>query len=108
MKKIFFLTAVLVGAASVAQAGLHLSVGFGVPIAVPAPVYVAPPPVCVAPAPVYVAPSPVYVAPPPVVCVPPRVAYVAPPSYYFGYSGWSGGGYRGPVGHGYGGWRHHR
>jgi len=100
MKRIFLLTAVLLGAVSVSQAGVHLGFGFNIPLGPPAIAYQAPP-VCAAPAPVYYsAPAPVYYSSPPVVCAPP-VAYAAP-SIYLGFGrGWCGAPYRGGY---YGGW----
>ena len=79
--------------------GVHVSVGFGLPVPVfvaPAPVVVAPQPTVVYPAPpVYVQPAPVVVEQPPVV-VQPQVVYGQ--SSYRGYAYY--GGYRRP-------WRHH-
>src|SRR2546427_8955611 len=104
MKKIFLLTAVLIGAASASQAGVRLNFGVTLPfvpppeqviISRPAPVVVSPP-ACETPAPVYEAPAPVYEAPPapvcqpaPVVVAPPRIV-VAPPvmSFGFGFGGY--------------------
>ncbi len=109
MKKLILLSAVLLGAASAARAGVSFNIGIGFPIA---------PPVVACPAPVYTAPAPVYVAPPPVVYSPP-VVYRPPvvcapaPSIYLGFGagcygpryGW--GHYRG-WGHGgeHHGWHH--
>src|SRR3989442_11475295 len=75
MKRIVLLSAVLLGAVSASQAGVHLNIGLPLPplplpgiiIGRPAPVVVAPP-VCAAPAPVYEAPSVV----------------IQPPSFYLG------------------------
>jgi len=91
-----------------ARAGWSIGISLGIPVACPAPVYVAPPP-----APVYVAPAPVVYTPPPVVYAPAPV-YVAPapvcrPAVFIPpghakklYShhgppnhGWGGHGYRG-------------
>ena len=75
----FAIAAGLIALSGTAMA--HSSVGFGISIGTPAPVYVAPPP-----PPVVYYPQPVY--------VPPRPVYVAPaPVYYYA-----------PPGH----WRHHR
>ena len=67
--------------------GVHVSVGFGLPVPVfvaPAPVVVAPQPTVVYPAPpVYVYPAPVVVEQPPVV-VQPQVVYGQPS--YRGYA----------------------
>jgi hypothetical protein len=74
--------------------GVHVSLGFGLPV----PVFVAPPPPVVYPAPpVYVYPAPVVVEHPPVVVQPP-VVYGQP--YYRGYASY--GGYGRPWRH-----RHH-
>ena len=88
MKRILLLCAVLLGAVSVAQAGIRFGIGIGVPL--PGPVYIQPPPIVVPQTPNYPPPS---VAP----VVPPVV--VAP---YPGYYGWNPGWYP------YGGWRHYR
>src|SRR5512133_363846 len=106
MKKMILLTALLLGATAATQAGVHVGLGFSIPLGPPPVVYSAPPPVVYqAPAPVYTAPAPVYQAPPAVVYAPPPVVYgppvvYAPPapiiSFGFG-SGW---------GHRYGGWGH--
>jgi len=119
MKKLFLLGVVMVGAATVAQAGVRLNFGIGIPLpgvvySSPAPVYTPPPPVVyqsppvVYRAPVYQSPPPavyqvppplVYQAPPPVVYAPPPVVYSAGPSFSFGFStGWWGGHH---------GWGHH-
>jgi len=80
--------------------GVHVSVGFGLPVPVfvaPAPVVVAPQPAVIYPAPpVYVQPVPVVVEQPPVV-VEPQVVYAQPS--YAGYPY-----YRGYYRHW---WRHH-
>src|SRR5438034_3706127 len=92
MKKIFLLTAVLIGAASASQAGVRLNFGvtlpFGPPpeqviISRPAPVVVSPP-ACETPAPVYEAPPAPVCQPAPVVVAPPRIV-VAPPVMSFGF-----------------------
>jgi hypothetical protein len=49
MKKLFLVGAILMGAITASQAGVHLSFGFGIPlpgvaVSQPAPVYAAPPP----------------------------------------------------------------
>ena len=81
--------------------GVHVSVGFGLPVPVfvaPAPVVIAPQPTVIYPAPpVYVRPAPVVVEQPPVV-VQPQVVYGQPS--YRGYAYY--GGYRRPWRH-----RHH-
>jgi hypothetical protein len=101
MKKLLLLSAVLLGAVTASQAGIHFNFGIGLPLPPPPPIVIAPaapvyvqPPVY-APAPVVVtpqvyAPAPIVVtpqvyAPAPVVVVPPRVV-VAPPviSFRFG------------------------
>ncbi len=64
--------------ARTAQAGVHVSIGFGLPV-VARPVYVAPPP----PPPVYVAPAPVYYRP--VYYAPRPVVRVAAPVWVRGY-----------------------
>ena len=61
-----------------AEAGVHVSIGFGLPV-VARPVYVAPPP----PPPVYVAPAPVYYRP--VYYAPRPVVRVAAPVWVRGY-----------------------
>jgi hypothetical protein len=79
--------------------GVHVSVGFGLPVPVfvaPALVVLAPQPTVVYPAPrVYVQPAPVVVEQPPVVVQPP-VVYGQPSSRGYAYYG----GYGRP-------WRHH-
>jgi len=78
MKKILLLSAVLLGAVTASQAGVHFSIGIPLPV---------PPPIVVAPAaPAYVAPPSVYVDPPPVYAPAPPVV-VAPPVIQFGFSG---------------------
>ncbi|MBK7977007.1 MAG: hypothetical protein IPK07_28345 [Deltaproteobacteria bacterium] len=62
--------------ARTAEAGVHVSIGFGLPV-VHAPVYVAPPP------PVYVAPAPVYYRP--AYYAPRPVVRVAAPVWVRGY-----------------------
>jgi hypothetical protein len=99
MKKLFVLSAILIGAASASYAGVSFSINIGgspgrmipppapVIISHPAPVYYpAQPPVCETPAPVvYNPPAPVcepqvVLAPPPVVCEPaPRVVITPRP-----------------------------
>jgi hypothetical protein len=100
MKKTLLLTAILLGTASASLAGVHFSLGFGLPVPAVA-VSVTAPPVYVAPAPVYCPPAPAYYyAPAPVYC-PPRVV-VAPPTFYFGCApSWHG-----HRGWGYGHWHH--
>jgi hypothetical protein len=103
MKKLFFLTVVLMGAATASQAAVRFSLGIGLPlpgvvIRQPAPVVVAPPPV------VYQA-APVYYPALPAVCypAPPLVVYQAPPvvcalgrGVYLGFRpAWHGHYYRG-------------
>ncbi len=79
MKKLILLAVVLVGAATASQAGVHFSLGLGIPLVPPPPVYVSPPPVVyTAPAPVYTAPAPVYTAPAPVISQGPAVVYQSP------------------------------
>ena len=90
MKKLLLLSAVLLGAASASQAGVHFSFGLPLP-PLPLPRVVVSGPRYYAPAPVYqedCAPSVVY-APPAVVVEPPVVS--------FGYSG----GYCYPRSYGY-------
>ena len=60
----------------------HVSIGFGVSVVSPRPVYYAPAPVYYAPAPVYYAPTPVYAAPEPVY-VSPSPVYVTPAPVYY-------------------------
>jgi hypothetical protein len=89
MKKTLLLLAVLFGAVTASQAGVHVNIGIGIPlpgvvIAQPAPVVIAPPPVCV--------PPPVVVVAPPVIVAPPPVYYGYRPGWY-GYRG--GGHYHG-------------
>jgi hypothetical protein len=74
MKKILLLSAVLLGAVTASQAGVHFSIGIPLPT----------PPVVVVPAPAYVAPPNVYVEPPPVYAPAPPVV-VAPPVLEFGF-----------------------
>ncbi len=97
MKKLILLAAVMFGAVTASQAGVHLSLGFGIPLGPPAVAYPAPPPVVYAPAPVYqAAPPVVYYAPPPrVVYAPPPVVY-ARPTVVFGFgTGWGRHGHQG-------------
>jgi len=76
MKKLLLLSAVLLGAVTASQAGVHFSIGIPFPS----------PPVVVAPsAPVYVEPPNVYVEPPPVYAPAPPVV-VAPPVLEFGFN----------------------
>jgi len=85
MKKLLLLSAVLIGAATASQAGVHFSFGLPLP---PLPL-----PRVVIGGPSYYAPAPVYreeVAPPVVYSAPSVV--VEPPVVSFGY----GGGYYGP------------
>lgn len=102
MKKILLLSAVLLGAVTASQAGVHF--GFDIPLPAP-PVVVAPPPVYVQPpAPAYVDPPPYYgygYAPaPPVVVAPPPVLdfdfgyrrpYYRPRYYDYPRPGWRHG-----------------
>jgi hypothetical protein len=76
MKKILLLSAVLLGAVTASQAGVHFSIGIPFP---------APPVVVAPPAPAYVEPPSVYVEPPPVYAPAPPVV-VAPPVLQFGFS----------------------
>ncbi len=63
-----------------------VSIGIGLPLYAPPPVYYAPPP------PVYYAPPPAYYGPPPVVYqAPPRVVYAAPPARVWVPGYWSRG-----------------
>lgn len=63
-----------------------VSIGIGVPLYAPPPVYYAPPP------PVYYAPPPAYYGPPPVVYeAPPRTVYAAPPARAWVPGYWSRG-----------------
>src|SRR5215467_14524452 len=124
MKKILLLTAVLLGAATVSQAGgLHLSLGLPLPPLPPLPgIHItAPAPVLPVPAPVYAPPvyppaysyGPAYY-PPAVVVSPPVVSFGFGYPYYGGYRGgyYHGGGYYrgGGYYHGgyHGGYHHHR
>ena len=75
MKKILLLSAVLLGAVTASQAGVHFS--FEIPLP-PPPVVVAPP------APVYVEPPDYYAEPPPVYAPAPPIV-VAPPVLEFGF-----------------------
>jgi hypothetical protein len=82
----------------VAHAGVHVSIGLGIPV-YPAPVVVAPAPVVVAPPPAVVYPAPVIVVRPPVVAVPPPVVYGGPRvliqgSYGYPYRPWRHYGHR--------------
>jgi hypothetical protein len=82
MKKILLLSAVLLGAVTVSQAGVHF--GINIPLPAPPSIVVAPP------APVYVEPpAEAYVEPPPVYA--PAPVIVAPPVLDFDY------GYRRPY-----------
>jgi len=77
MKKLLLLSSVLMGAIPASWAGVHVSVGIGLPIPpLPRVIISAPAPVVVAPAP------PPCEAGPPVVVAPPPVV-VAPPGYYY-------------------------
>lgn len=112
MKKILLLSAVLLGAVSVSQAGLHLHLGLplpplpplpGVSVTVPGPVYA--PPVC---PPVYSYYGPDYYCPPSVVVRPPVVRFGFGYPYYGHYHGGYYHGYRGGYYHGgYGGGYYH-
>ncbi len=105
MKKLFLLSAILIGAASAAHAGVHVGFGFGLPLPIPVPTVVVshPAPVVYAQSD-YCAPAPQVVYQPayPSVVVaptcPPARVYVAPQYYYphrYAYAG------RGYYGHGY-------
>src|SRR6266496_3102379 len=97
MKKILLLSAMLLGAVSVSQAGIHLHLGLPLPplpplprvsVTVPAPVYA--PPVC---PPVY-SYAPDYYCPPTVVVRPPVVRFGFGYPYYGHYGRYyHGGGY---------------
>src|SRR3954469_9414213 len=115
MKKILLLSAVLLGAVSASQAGVHLNFGLRLPLPpLPLPgVVIGHPSVAVmAPAPVYADPyaygygAPVYAAPP-VVVAPPSVYLGIGPGYYGGYGHYYHG-YPHYYGHGYshGGYGH--
>ncbi len=100
MKKLVLLAAIMLGAVTASQAGVRLSLGFGLPLVAPAPVVVSPPAVA------YSAPAPVYQypCPPPVVYSPPYVCAprVYSPSFYFGFGpGWHHGWGRYGCGWGY-------
>src|ERR1051326_5860175 len=122
MKKILLLSAVLLGAVSVSQAGIQLHLGLPLPPLPPLPhVVIGTPHVTVeAPAPVYappVCPAPAYsyapdYCPPAVVVEPPVVSfgfgypyYGHYGHYYRGGGYYHGGYYRGGYYHG--GYRHH-
>ena len=97
MKKLLLLGAILMGAATASQAGVH----FGFSVGVPAVVITHPAPVCYAPPVVYQAPPPVYYqAPPPVYYAQPPVVYAPGPRVYVGF----GPRWHGHDGHGW----HHR
>ena len=110
MKIKVLLLAALLGAATMsAQAGVHFSFWFNVPV--PTPVVVATPPVpCVVtpPAPVVYAPAPVVVAPPVVTVATacPGPGYVWAPGYWSGRVWVAGAWHPGPAhyvsGHYYG------
>lgn len=68
-----------------AQAHVDLSIGVGLPLFAPAPVYVQPQPVYVQPQPVYVQPQPVYVQSQPVYMAPPGVAVYYGRGYHRGW-----------------------
>ena len=72
MKKILFLSAVLLGAATASQAGVRFNLGIGIPLPTPPAVVVTPP--------AYVASAPTYAEPAPPVCEPAPQAY-APQGY---------------------------
>src|SRR5207244_10195501 len=91
MKKLLLLSAVLIGAASASQAGVHLNIGFPLPFLPPLPGITIGRP---APRAYYDAPRAYYEAPsayyaPPVCEAPPPVCYDAPrvfaPPVYFGF-----------------------
>jgi hypothetical protein len=67
--------------------GVHVSIGFGLPL--PVAIVAPPPPVVVAPQPVVVQPAPVVVQQYPVVVAEPRVVYTYP-----AYGGYRYRGYR--------------
>lgn len=115
MKKLLLLSAVLLGAVSVSQAGVRFNFGLGLPL--PPPPIIAPaPPAYVAPAPAYGYTGPYYDYSAP--CYDYSVPYVAPPVFGFGFGNyghpyWGGGhwgGYRGGGFHGgfRGGFAHRR
>src|ERR1051326_2548614 len=80
MKKLFLVSAVLLGVASASYAGVNVSVGIGLPIPLPPAVISRPPPGVGAPqVPVYDPAYPAVVAPP--VCAPP-VVVVRPPLFF--------------------------
>ena len=110
MKKILLLSAVLLGALTVSQAGgVHLSIGLPLPPLPPLPGIHITAPAPVVPAPVYAPPvcppaysyGPSYYCPPTVAVAPPVVSFGFGYPYYGGYYG--GGYYRGGYG-GYGGY----
>ena len=84
----FMTAASLILPLSAHAGGVHVSIGFGLPL--PVAIVAPPPAVVVAPQPVVVQPAPIVVQQPAVVVAEPRVVYTYP--YY--------GGYR------YGGYRH--
>ncbi|MFO1513419.1 MAG: hypothetical protein U1F83_10980 [Verrucomicrobiota bacterium] len=92
MKKILLVATVLVGGVAFSQAGVNVSIGFGIPLPpLPGVVIRQPAPFC---------PAPVYVAPP---FCPPRVVVPCPPVRYQPYYGH--GYYH--HGRGYGTWDNH-
>jgi len=96
MRKIFLVTAVLLGAASASYAGVQLRIGLSLPLAAPAPLVTIPPPIYYQAPPVYSMPAPVVMAPPTVIYQSPPVVYAPAPSLYLGFgSGWGFHGWRG-------------
>ncbi|MEO6034233.1 MAG: hypothetical protein ABIQ35_03160 [Verrucomicrobiota bacterium] len=98
MKKLILLSAVLFGTAVASQAGVHVDLGFRLPLPpIPLPGRV----IISRPAPPVYYSEPEYCEPPQVIYAPPRVVYVPSPSYYSypsyrsGYSRWDNRGHYG-------------
>jgi hypothetical protein len=75
----------LAAVGTAAQAHVNVSVGVGLPLFAPAPVYVQPQPVYVQPQAVYVQPQPVYVQAQPVYAAPPALSIYYGPGYHRGW-----------------------
>jgi hypothetical protein len=82
MKKLLFLSAVLLGAVTASQAGVRFNLGIGIPLPTPPAVVVAPPAQAYIPPPAYVEPAPQAYAPAPQVYQPAPQVYQPAPQVY--------------------------